>query len=576
MGLIRLAAKVGAKKDIALDKISDQIDSTVKLTKETTETVKKFASAPVSFVSTRYDAAKVKALEEEKAKTTAGNSSEPNKLNQGMKKVVKGAAIAAGAAAIATSKKAGNAIGNAGESVFEGNPGNALSFLLIIAIFTHFLDWATDFNRPGFMIFVYVGMFLYAFIFLFHMRVKDSNEIALFIIILVAYCLPIALMLIKDSNIILWLTMVIVMFPILPLYIGLQFPSESIFSKLTKVYIFGFLIFMLFNLMTSFGVGETSKAMITDPFSGVRFFVTTADRTFGKVADSIDTAFERAVAKATGQAYEGEEESRVGIYVEDVKSLESRYNTWSNIYVEAKISAENIKEKINIKTLCYIENVRQGTVVPSILANVTDNYQNTIDCELGQLPAGNYEARVQAIFEFESSSDIQYTFVSDDIKSDQYARLNIDPQTIATYTGGPVELGLPALSQPLRIDATRMDGGIVNYPFGVSLKNKWSQGKVTRGIRYMLSVPPEVELVYCSRNYISMTRNQVNGRNEYVFEMNTSNAQDVFDAITCRMKFVDAPKLLGIDMKSVKTFAARAKYEYMIEQSTQIIVESTE
>jgi hypothetical protein len=220
--------------------------------------------------------------------------------------------------------------------------------------------------------------------------------------------------------------------------------------------------------------------------------------------------------------------------------------------------------------MCYIPSVHQGTTNPIILPEVSADYENIIDCELGKLAEGNYEVKVRATFEFESTSDIEYTFVSTNIKTDQYTRLDINPTTIATYTGGPVAVGLPSLGQPLRIDTTLDQNNIVSYPFGVSLQNKWPQGKIMKGIAYTLNVPKEIKLVECSREPTESIEPNSDERNIYMFKANLTDAQDIFDAVTCRMKIEDTQKLLGNNLKSVKTFAAKATYQYAIEGSTSI------
>ncbi|MGV8141554.1 MAG: hypothetical protein ACP5NW_03890, partial [Candidatus Woesearchaeota archaeon] len=344
-----------------------------------------------------------------------------------------GAAVVAGGSSIATGVK--NDIKGSVDAAFDNSAGNAMTFFFIIAVFTHLIDAIKGFTRPGFMIYVYVGLIIFAFFFLFHMRLNNSDEVALLIVILLAYSLPFIPDIFRDNSLMLTLSGLLFLLPVLPIYIGMKCPEDSFIAKAAKIYLVVWTIILAFYLITDLSPEQTSKATIKDTFAGVRHVMTGVGKTFEKVGASFNSAFNQAVAKATGQAYEGEEESKVGISLENIKSLESRYNTESIVYVEAKISAENIKEKINIRTKCTIDNMRQGSVVPSVLTNVTDNYENIIDCEFGRLPAGNYEAKVQAIFEFESTSDIEYTFVNDEIKSDQYARLNIDPVTIATYTG---------------------------------------------------------------------------------------------------------------------------------------------
>jgi hypothetical protein len=110
----------------------------------------------------------------------------------------------------------------------------------------------------------------------------------------------------------------------------------------------------------------------------------------------------------------------------------------------------------------------------------------------------------------------------------------------------------------------------------VSLQKKWAEGEIIKGIKYMLDVPKEITLVDCSRNYTQdSTQDAESGRNIYFFEVNTNNVRDKFDAVQCRMNINNVKGLLGTDLKSVKTFAARVKYEYAVESSTSIIVEQS-
>jgi hypothetical protein len=159
--------------------------------------------------------------------------------------------------------------------------------------------------------------------------------------------------------------------------------------------------------------------------------------------------------------------------------------------------------------------------------------------------------------------------------------LNIASTTFATYTGGPVALGLPALSQPLIVrnvdDAGRPIITVLSdYPFGVSLENKWPQGKIIRGLNYVLDVPKDVELVDCSRApQIINDEEAIENRNLYRFEIDTAKTQDMFDAVRCRIKFTNTENFMSEGMKTSKTFAAKARYEYAVEGSTYITIEKS-
>ncbi|HYD03264.1 MAG TPA: hypothetical protein VEC16_03100 [Alphaproteobacteria bacterium] len=510
------------------------------------------------------------------------NSNSWKKAGNVATKVGKGTLIAGGAvlgglgaATLWAGKKTYDGAKSVSDSFGESlriKSDNGLVLFFIIALLTHFIDAVTKFQRPGIMMYVYVILIIYAFFFMFGMRIS-GDEGVLIAIIGLAYMLPYLPDVFPNSGAMLTISGLLFLFPVLPLYIGLKFPDNTFIGKITKWYIVFWVIVLVFFLLTTFNTGQMTVAKVKDPFAGVRYVFSGVSKTLGDFQNDVKSSFDRAIAMATGQAYEGQEESKVGIYVENVKSLESKYTTNSNVFVEAKIKAVNVKERVNVTTLCYITGVAQGKMTPSLLTDIEGNYENIVTCNFGNLPEGTYTAKVVAVFEFESSSDIEYTFVDSDVKSDQYQKLGINSVTLATYTGGPVELGLPSLTQPLRVntDAGAGSSDISTYPFGVSLKNKWTQGKINKGLRYTLDVPSEISLIDCSSDVVYYNPN--GGRKEYVFAINTNNAQAVFDAVSCRMKFDNPTDLLDNNIKSTKTFAAKAKYEYAVEGTTVVLVE---
>ncbi len=475
-------------------------------------------------------------------------------------------------------RNAGKSVGGPGSSgdVDGGGSGTQMTILFWVALLAHLFDAYTKFQRPGFMIFVYIFMLVYGVIAVYGVKRLNFDEVEFFGFILLAYFLPFLPGFFPDNRWILALSGVIFLFPVLPLYFGIRFPEHNIIHKWSRIYIIFWTLILAFYLITTFSPNQNTQVLIKDPLAGFRFVITGTTNTITKVEGSVATSINRAIAQATGQPYSGDQESKVGIYIDSVKPLESKYNPDSQVFVEAQISAENIKEPIDVNLYCYILGLKQGRTTPPAITGIVDKYQNIVDCDLGQLAKGNYNVNVRVDFEMETTSDIQYTFVSTDVKSDQYATLGIDPTTTAIYTGGPVALGLPALGQPLRLDPTQGNSQLSSYPFGVSLQNMWQQGKVLRGIYYVLDVPDEVKLVDCSRTPIVTREADETGlnRNIYTFNTNTTNAQESFDAVTCRMQFDDVKKLLGNDVKSVKTFVARARYEYSIEGTTPLTIDT--
>ena len=549
MGIIDKAAKVG----IAKDKIKSGV----------VETYEKFADAaahPITSLRDDYAEAKAKALKDEREGKKNADKDSKNTSS-----------------IVGALRNAGRAVGGRGDSGSSGGSDEGGILLLFwISLFTHFIDAMTNFQRPGYMIYVYVLIIIFAFFFVFKMHVGGSDEMTLLVVVILAYMLPYLPKMFPDNRWVLALSGIIFLFPILTLYIGLKFGENSFVNRASKWYIVFWMIVLVFYVITTMSPSQNTKALINNPVAGVKFVITGTGNTITKSMLTFNDAVKRAVAEATGQPYGGQEESLVGIYVTNAKPLEMKYNTNSDVYVEAKITGKALKDTINVNNICYIEGVKQGKVSPAIVS-IGNNDENIIDCELGQLNAGEYTVHVRADFEYLTTSDIQYTFVSNAVTSDQYQQLGISETTIATYTGGPTELGLPALHQPLRITiGSQGNTQLSSYPFGVSLQNKWMQGKVVKGIWYSLDIPDEVSLTDCSRDYTSHTRDLQDGntyRNIYNFSINTSNAQDAFDAVTCRMKFDNVNSLLGNDYKSIKTFAAKAKYEYAVEGTAYVSVE---
>jgi hypothetical protein len=456
-----------------------------------------------------------------------------------------------------------------GEGEYKG-----VGLLFIFALLTHIYDFFSGFQRPGYMLYAYIVLLVIAFFYTFNMSIS-GGELKLLFVCVLAYFMPWAPKLLPDARLLLIVSGMLFWFPILPVYFGLKFSDKTWVRKLVMIYIAVWCIFVLFWAATTLAPDQSTQIMIKDPMAGARYIGSIFGGTFSKVGTAFHNTVQRAIAQATGQPYGGEEESRVGIYVENVHPVETRYSTESEVFIEATIRAVNVKEFYTVNTICYIDGVSQGSVNPTIMYDVTDNYENIIGCNLGRLNAGTYDVKVRANFEFETTSDITYTFVNANLRSDQFAKLGIAQDTVATYTGGPVELGLPALTQPLRISVDpQKNAQLSTYPFGVSLQNKWNQGKVMKGKSYILDVPGEVKLIDCSRTPIEVAEPDPNtGRNTYKFEMNSTSVRDSFDAVRCRMNFVDVNKLLGSDLKSVKTFAARARYEYAVEDMTTIVVE---
>lgn len=461
----------------------------------------------------------------------------------------------------------------------EGGPG----ILFVLAIVAYFYDLSTKFTRPP----NYGVILIYGFMIIIAMIMtklsankwlEDRDFIGFIFAIAFTILYPWIIDSLREAITYQWMVDLLgpfLLFPPMIIYLMLKYPDTSVMHKTALWIIIGLSIYaflVLLNSPTFQGTTVAGKTTITKPWELIEDFGGNVYSTMTGAMKNIERSFQMAVAKATGQKYEGEEEEQRGIIIENVKAVEKNYFTSSDIYVQARIKAQNLPGEVTVRTMCYVKDRTNGTTYPEVLTMV-NNDENIIDCHIGRLPKGNYQVFVTATFTFITDADIQYYFVDERTRPELYASMNIPDKSVATYTGGPVELGLPSLNQPLRISANGSNRYVGDYPFGVSLTNKWSQGKVNRGINYTLEIPAGFELDKCNRKLLKEFNTGTNNRRAYVFDTNTQNIKEKFDSVTCRMHVINANTVLSGDLVAIKTFNARAVYEYVVEGSTNVNVQ---
>jgi hypothetical protein len=440
-----------------------------------------------------------------------------------------------------------------------------------------FRDSATYLIPPAHIIAGYLLIFIVGFIFVF----KESGDRKNFITatLLSSTAIPFIILwlqtIFEGQQWIITLLGIAVLFPALPLYLLSKYPQESSAHWFIKFWFVLWLIIGIFYLISSsYFIDQTAtlKGSVATPANAVAQVFKGALASVSKGMDNIWKSYDRMIKDATGQPYDGEEEEQRGILIEKVRSVEKNYYTSSDIYIQANIKAQNLIGEVGVRTRCYVKDKGNGTTFPEVLTMV-NNDENVIDCHLGQLPKGNYQVFVSATFIFITDADILYYFVDANTRPELYSSMDIPEKSVATYTGGPVMVGLPSLNQPLRISADDSNKNVGNYPFGVSLTNSWSQGKVDRGINYTLEVPAGFELLDCNRKNIHMVTGTQSDRKAYVFLTDDQNIKETFDSVTCRMHVTNAQTVFNGDLVAKKTFTARAVYEYTVEGSTNINVQ---
>jgi hypothetical protein len=539
------------------------------------------------------------------------NSSSPNQ-NQGQSvpektlgSSVVGAAkglgkgtIAVGAVGVGVLAATGNAIGKLfRKSSIDTNTGEeqgALKFLLFLAIAIHIVDlWFGVGDRPNTLVLsLYLLLVLMFFIWVQRMEV-NNDDMALMIVVVCGMVVPrLMLYFVGESNwpISPYVGGIVILLPFVPLYIWSKINDGGIVARLRTIFWFAWGCLVILILVTNTTVQAqsiSSKQLLAKPLQSLDHFgngIVDTTQNFGK---NINTQIKMMISQATGQKYSGDQESQVGLFIDEFGSSTPGY-TWytnSDIYLVAKLRAFNIKDKVTISLKCFVPDSNYtGTLSSSVMT--LRNYEETgVNCHMGSLPEGYHTVKLVASFAFATEGWITYYFIDEliplDALYDEEGKRKADfpSRATATYSGGPVELGLPSVYQPLPISMDPNKKNVGNHEYGISLMNKWTTGKVVRGIKYTLQVPSSIGLYDCTRKMIGPPVT-IDDKKTYSFDINSGNLEETFDSVSCRMHVDNPDQLLYQDSSATaflnyKTFYANATYEYAIEAETTVNVEKS-
>ncbi len=452
---------------------------------------------------------------------------------------------------------------------------NRLGLFVFLAIFAHVVDAFTGFD----VIYSKVVIAIYAIMILlagFEAKGRIANIAEFITVAVLAYAVPRVLTLFKIASWEYTILGFILLFPLMALYLSLRMPPESKWRKFVVGYIIFWCIIALIWLLINFNT-VSGNTKIPNPLKILDYVLQGTGKVLNSGTTVLTKSFQMAIAQATGQQYAGQEENQRGIFLENLRPIDTLFYTDSNIIVEAKIRAQNIPGTIQVRNICLVPGVRTGNTTPAVM-QLANNDANTIDCDLGTIPKeGSYEVKFISTFTYETDADVTYTFMNrnayrlldTDNTGNINAKLGIQDTALAVYTGGPAALGLPQLHQPIQIDPTNPNE--IQYPFGVSLTNMWPRGTIVKGMQYTLQVPDSIELEKCTRDITS--ESIADGIHTYIFAINDANVRSTFDSVTCRIKVVNTDQLLGAGVKSEKTFSAKAIYQYSVEESVYVMVQ---
>ncbi len=382
----------------------------------------------------------------------------------------------------------------------------------------------------------------------------------------------------------------VVFFPVWVIYLAFSVGGTTTTNVIRWV-IIGFWIFLflptfLYSLsadlnLTEMETGLNINQVIASSSSKLKSNVYRFWDNLKQIPTKAVNSLNKMMNYATGGLYASEveknEKEQIGVYLENLRSSDSKFYEGEKVTVWGNIKARTLEEDINIDISCYSEegkNKIDGTATPEHM-NVAGQEEEWIDCVFEELNPGRKKVVINAIFNFETKSYLKTYYMNKetlrtlnrenvDVLS-KYGISHVNPITI--FTNGPVGIGIGSVD-PLPVGIWMDDDNVPLY-FGISLDNRW-EGKIREITELEVQVHDSLHLTNCDHDFEFVETNN-EGYNVYhmVPSKKTQNITN-FHTIRCRLEVEDPRSLLDNNPITTRYFRVSAKYIYELEKSTTV------
>ena len=490
--------------------------------------------------------------------------------------------------------------------VFDHHAHPAL--MAFVALVFHFWDAVNGFNRGGnhalLMITVYALFALYAALFYYRTGLT-ADSLKYFGISIVALALPLMFLMpfIGPFLASFPVLLTIVTFtPIWFLYLGLTDEEGTLLHTLAKWWTYAIVIFLFIialgmvtlpnslNSLNSVQLGQslrTTKTQFLDSWEIVK------ERMGGifnirEWRARINQTFNPYAAYYRGEVEKNTHEPN-GVYITNLESLYPHTYLGTEPIIQGRIEAKTFLEQgVRITPSCRLErNGKEGWMgTPDVTEPLDVNYKLVRDV-LCTFPAdanmkpGTYTATMGASFDFETWAYITNTFVSRALFQQYYAQdedinkaLDIDRNTQAVYTNGPVSVGVSASEQPIDINPEAKRP--IQQRFGFTIANRWAQGEIQEVYNVQVIIPYPFKLEQCYPAAPATTAEKQR-TTIYTFEKGVkADPRYDYRTITCQLTLPNkqaAQEVLAFGEKTPVEFVIIARYRYQIEKTTRVRIE---
>lgn len=208
---------------------------------------------------------------------------------------------------------------------------------------------------------------------------------------------------------------------------------------------------------------------------------------------------EKRIAFATGRVEEGAKK-KLGVFLDELKQTGDRFYERAPVNVYSTLTAETLEgSTINVELSCRLDNktniINAADYVPQRLIEIFEKDKRGVECIFDDVPAGRYNAIMEADFGFETVSYLKAYFIDSAVLRslrqagvDFFKHYNLkDRSPVAQSTSGPVLVGIGVDSQPLIVEKIAQQ----RIPLTIKLTNNW-EGRIRELSKVIIAVPKGV------------------------------------------------------------------------------------
>ena len=489
-----------------------------------------------------------------------------------------------------------------------GQPSAMELVLFIFAVGIQIFDFLRGFRRDsgtGIIVLLYLMLAVLAAVVFYRRNIFDEIKslFGFLAVSAISVFVPAYLYLFQGVNIaggpslMQWASFFLSIFPIWPVFIARKLENTRI-SHWTNLYIslwvLGVVLVGIFyfssqiNASTIVAAGGQSQVLEFSPvWNFLSDMAVDSAKNFWNAINLETNA--KILLNASGLAYytgtvDQNEKQPVGLYIDNVRPADKVNFENAPVIVWADLRGKSFNNEIIVTPTCFIDsNTKKGTAGESNphSLSIFGEEHDSLQCTFGNLSKGSYTARVGASFSFETWAYVTYTFVDLQVKRSMEVQgknvnseLDIPRYPNAIYTNGPIFLGMGSqVDQPIGVDT---ENNVRDPILGVTIEDRWTDGKLEHVNDFTLQVPEDFDLVDCDRWYPEKMREPASSENGYnFFKFSREEIGDIrseFRSITCRLHIKDPKKFLAGQQKVQRTFVAQATYEYQIEKKVSLSV----